>query len=313
MNPNGAAVSNTPPPSVPPPPGGGSLVTNPHYQASVAATQPTPATQPTAPAATTASTPPKVPPPPNGGNAVPNPHYQSSLPSTSATDASIPAFLRSGVDMGTVQQTVSKPTEDDRGAIADVHSDDPNHIRVFDPGAYNADVRNHELTHVYQNNRSPDISTTNSSVGKYRVDNTSYDYGGQQGLVQARNAGKTIANFGIEQQAEMVEDYKHSHDAFLAKVKDGTATKKDLQAMSDLQNAYHPFMQQMADMPGKNEHINPGMLNLLMGRNMPTINTTPSAPGLPSFATAGMGMVTADPLMGGQSQAIHHSAHKGKQ
>lgn len=310
------STATTAAPQIPPPPGGGNPVSNPQYRQSADLTTTPVRTPPTPPGGGTPVVNPHFqvatstqnltpPPPPGGGQPVPNPHYQTTLPSISATDSSIPAFIRNGVDMKGVTQTVNKPNEADQGAIADVHSDDPEHVHVFDTGAYNSDTRNHELTHVFQDTRSPDITTVNTHVGKDVVDNTSYDYGGKNGLQKARKGGKTIANFGVEQQAQMVRDYKQEQDAFLQKVKSGKATPKDLQAMSDSQQAYHPFMEQMANMPGKDARIHPGYINLLLGRNMPTLDARPEAPGLPSFATPGMGMATPDPLMGGHAELIH--------
>jgi hypothetical protein len=262
----------------------------------------------------------QVPPPPNGGTPVPNPHYVAPL---SSSDDSIPAFIRDGVDVNKVQQTVQTPNSADKGVTAEVPDNNPNQITVFDPAKYDTGRRNHELTHVYQDSRSGDLPQSKAITGEVTLHNDPYDYSGMetssralpedkqmqaklQGLQKARDSGKSVADFNSEQQAEMVRDYKKQHDSFLQKVKDGKASKDDLKKMSDLQNTYHPFIQQMADMPSKDAKIHPGYLNLLLGKNMPAIDTHPAAPGLPSFATAGMGMVTADPLMGGKSQAISH-------
>lgn len=268
----------------------------------------------------------QVPPPPNGGTPVPNPHYVA--PTMSSTDDSIPAFIRNAVDVNRIQQVV-QPQSQVQGdgpksnVVAEVDSTSPNRIDVFQPNRYDAGSRNHELTHIYQDSRSNELPQSQDVKNNIQADNDPYDYSGSktsartlpqaqqmqvklEGLQKAQKSGKTITDYNTEQQAEMVRDYKQQHDSFLQKVKDGKATKTDLQKMSDLQNTYHPFIEQMANMPSKDAAIHPGYLNLLLGRHMPTIDTRPAAPGLPSFATAGMGMVTADPLMGGKSQAIAH-------
>lgn len=316
MDPNSTApVTSQPPTNIPPPPSGGMPLINPHYQAPQ---QPQPSSNGTS----------VPPPPPGGGQAVPNPHYVP--PPLSRADDSIPAFIRNSVDVGKVRQYASAPVDAKGNVPSNVVAeenprlDDPYDIAVFHPEQYDADSRNHELTHTYQDTRSGDLPEPKRVTNPNPTPTDDpYDYSGAKvssrtlpyaqqmqaklkGLQQARRSGKTIANFNVEQQAEMVRDYKKQHDAFLSKVKNGTATKKDLQAMSDLQNTYHPFIEQLAKMPGKSAKIQPGVLDMLLGRNMPTIDTRPDAPGLPSFATAGMGEVVPDPLMGGHSQPIRH-------
>ena len=293
--------------SIPPAPNGGKAVPNPHY------TSPSPAPAP------------PTTPPPGGGTPLPNPNYVAPLRSD---DDSIPAFIRNSVNVNDVKQVVKTPGNDDKGVTAEVNDATPNQIDVFDPGKYDTGRRNHELTHVYQDSRGDSTSSTSAVTGEVSIHNDPYDYSGRatssralpkaeqmkaklEGLQKARNDGKTIANFNDEQQAEIVRDYKDQHDSFLKKVKDGTATKKDLQAMSDLQNTYHPFIDQLAKMPSKTSS-HTSMLDTLLGHNMPTINTRPDAPGLPSFATPGIGIVAADPLMGGHSQPIR-SNKKSKQ
>ncbi len=265
------------------------------------------------------------PPPPGGGTAVPN-----VSPTLSSSDDSIPAFIRSGVDVSRIRQVVSKPGADGANVTAEVKDNTPNTINVYNPARYDANRRNHELTHVYQDSRSTDIPQASEVTENATIAHDPYDYSGlptssrllpedQQmqakltGLQKAINSGKNAADFNVEQQAEMVRDYKKQHDAFLQKVKDGTATKKDLKSMSELQNTYHPIMEQMAAIPAKGTKINPGYINLLLGKNMPTIDAKPDAPGLPSFDTAGIGVVKADPLMGGKSQPIRGSNSQYRQ
>ena len=57
-------------------------------------------------------------------------------------------------------------------------------------------------------------------------------------------------------------------------------------------------------MPGGEDNLNKSPLLELLGlQKPPTINTKPGAPGLPRYDTPGLGILPADPLMGGRSQA----------
>lgn len=214
---------------------------------------------------------------------MPVPKGYTLLPAMSTA----PAFLREGVDMSRVKQGVVAPKPEERGALAAVRSDQPYSIDVFHPELYKAADRDHELTHVFQDTRNAKIHPYATTNG---LGNDSYDYGGVEGLEKARAGRKTVADFNAEQQAAMVKDYKTQHDHYLALAKAKKMTPQDAKAMYRLQQAYHPFISQLAAMPGQNDQ-------------MKTINANPQAPGLPSPAVAGMGMIAADPLLGGESQA----------
>ncbi len=327
------------PPAIPPPPGGGTPVVNPHYQGSLAAPV---SAQPSTPTASSAPVAPNIPPPPGGGTPVANPHYQGALPSVSASDPTIPRFLRNGINMGDVTQSVDQPSAGQSNTVADVDASNPNHVSVLQPNNYTDDIRDHELTHVYQDSHGEGekLNSDESDLGQITPDHDPYDYSGDKvssrtlpyekqmaakltGLRQALDNHKTVADFNVEQQAEIVRDYAKQHTAFLQRVKDGTATKKDLRDMSELQKVYHPFVQQLADMPRNNRLTDllqkhgysipalhgdslHALLYTLTGHGAPSMPNRAEAPGLPSFDTPGLGVVTADPLMSGYSEPIRN-------
>ena len=214
----------------------------------------------------------------------------------------VPEFLKQGLDLGKVQQVATKPqTIQEQKAIAGVDSDNPYLVKVFDKGNYSTPVLNHELTHTFQDTRNselPQVSSNKVSPGR-----SGYEYGGISGLVEARKKGKTISDFNYEQQAEMVKDYKTKHDEYLKKASSGNISPSVEKEMYDLQQAFHPFIKQLAEMPSNKENLkrNP-LLELLGIQKTPTIDTKPETPGLPSYDTPGLGILPADKLMGGNSQ-----------
>lgn len=229
---------------------------------------------------------------------VPNSDDTNTMPDYS----DVPAFIKQGIDMGKVSQVVTPPhTDEDHISIAEVDTAEPYKIKVLSPDLYGPPIQNHELTHTFQSTRNkslPQVSTNYS--GKL----SGYNYGGVQGLIEARKQGKTISDFNYEQQAEMVKDYKVYHDQYLKKAAAGKITPEEEKKMYTLQQAYHPFIRQLANMPGISENLNRSPLLELIGAQKPaTINTRPEAPGLPSYETPGLGVLPADPLMGGNSQS----------
>lgn len=214
----------------------------------------------------------------------------------------VPAFLQQGLDMSRVRQVVTEPqTELDRAATAKENSVDPYKIQVLAPDLYGPPILNHELTHTFQDTRSRGLIPAQplSQGGRF-----GYDYGGVEGLKAAQAKGKTVSDFNYEQQAEMVKDYKWEHDQYLKKAAAGTITPADEKRAYDLQQAYHPFIQQLANMPGREVSLQRNPLEELLGIQKPaTIDTHPSPPGLPAYNTPGLGVLPADPLMGGKSQS----------
>ncbi len=214
-----------------------------------------------------------------------------------------PAFLKQGIDMGKVKQVITKPvTQQEMSSTAEVSDNDPYTIKVLADDLYGPPIQHHELTHVYQFTRNKDvgpISTNPTLHGRYN-----FDYGGIKGLQDAHNAHKTITDFNYEQQAEMVKDYKWKHDQYLKKAAAGTITPADKRAMYELQQAYHPFIQQLSSIPGQDVDIKRNPLYELLGLQKPVdIRNNPAPPGLPSYDTPGLGVLPADPLMGGRSQS----------
>jgi hypothetical protein len=225
----------------------------------------------------------------------------------------VPAFLKNSLDMGKVRQVQSTPTTaTERHAIATVSDDDPYKVKVFATDLYGSPDRNHELTHTFQFTRNkslPDISAPIKGTGI-----GIYDYGGLKGLQDSLTQKKTIADFNAEQQAQIVKDYKYLQDKYLEKAAQGKITPEELKHMYAIHQAYHPFVQQLAGMPGQNENLDRHPLLELIGAQKPlTIGTKPQAPGLPSYDTPGLGVVPADPLMGGQSQSILERVKKEAQ
>lgn len=213
----------------------------------------------------------------------------------------VPTFIKQGVDMSKVQQVIKAPvTEQDRNSIAEVGSFDPYKVKVLRPDLYGSPTLNHELTHTYQDTRVEGI-TPAAQVEKF--DPKNYGYGGIPGLQKARAQGKTVSDFNYEQQGDMVRDYKVHHDEYLSKAANGTITPADEVHMFELQQAYHPFIKQMAEMPGKDADLKRDSLLELLGIQKPVeIRHAPEPPGLPRYDTPGLGVLPADKLMGGESQ-----------
>jgi hypothetical protein len=225
--------------------------------------------------------------------------HESEMPDYSQ----VPAFIQQGVDMSKVRQVVTEPQNTaDRNSTAGVGGDDPYKVKVYAPDLYGPPILNHELTHTFQDTRNK--SLPDPSAPMQRSGRAAYDYGGIKGLQAARLQGKTIANFNAEQQADMVKDYKWYHDQYLKKAATGKITPADEKGMYDLQQAYHPFIQQLAGMPGTGENLKRNPLLELLGIQKPVpLNAQPQPPGLPPYNTPGLGVLPADPLMGGKSQA----------
>jgi hypothetical protein len=213
----------------------------------------------------------------------------------------VPSFLSQNLDMNKVRQVATTPGPDDRNSIAAVGPEDPYKIKVTSPDLYGPPVKNHELTHTFQFTRNKDIVPSQELKGSGR---TGYDYGGVVGLRNALANHKTVSDFNYEQQAEMVKDYKWYHDQYLKKAASGKITPQDEREMYVLQQTYHPFIRQMASMPGTNVNLQRNTLLELLGVQKPVpLGAKPEPPGLPRYDTPGLGVLPADLLMGGKSQA----------
>jgi hypothetical protein len=65
----------------------------------------------------------------------------------------------------------------------------------------------HELTHVYQYERVGTVYIGQALHSQSRMGRGAYDYGGADGLAQARAAGKRYADYNREQQGQIAQDY----------------------------------------------------------------------------------------------------------
>lgn len=212
-----------------------------------------------------------------------------------------PAFLQQGLDMSKVKTVPAPPpqNEDEKQFVSYISPKNPYEINVAKPASYTAPVQNHELTHTFQNTRNPALGSVSAPVDKSKGTTANmYTYGGMEGLKKATS----ISHFNEEQQANIVMDYKSAQDGYLAKVKAGTATPSDLRKMYETHQTYHPLVRQLAAMPGVDAKLQPSALDMVLNRNMPSLDLKPEAPGLPSYDTPGLGVAPADPLLGGQSQ-----------
>lgn len=191
----------------------------------------------------------------------------------------VPAFARNIVDWSQVKEKLAPP---DGNEIASVNSDDPTTIRVSHPDAFTPALRGHEATHVAQWDRSDGVNPGMTIGGDNEIPQKDYSYGGMPGLRAARAAGKTMADFNREQQATMVQDYISQSRIFENAAKKGKLEPGDLKDYAEVQEAYHPFIKQLAAQPEDDE-----------------IDTHPEPPGLPPADTPGLGMMKPDPLLGG--------------
>ena len=67
----------------------------------------------------------------------------------------------------------------------------------------------HELTHSWQYQHDGAIYFFQALWVQLKLGPDSYDYGGQQGLELAAQAGKNLSDFNREQQGEIARDYYH--------------------------------------------------------------------------------------------------------
>jgi hypothetical protein len=198
----------------------------------------------------------------------------------------VPEFARESVDWSKVKEEdgAAKPIGDGL-QVSHVDTDNPTVIHE-DPKYFSPDLRGHESTHVAQFARTDGVNPgadVQYGVGNQVTGMKDYDYGGTDGLIKAQQQGKhSIGNYNQEQQAAMVQDYiKQSRDIEV-KARNKSLTPNDLAQYAKLQQAYHPFIQQLAPQPKGN-----------------AINTRPAAPGLPPANTPGLGVLAPDRLLGG--------------
>ena len=210
-------------------------------------------------------------------NAVAKHKRKPSLPSYSLQD--VPAFLRPTAAQSKV--VIQPPNGRD---IAVVHSTSPKVVDVNERAQFGQPQLNHEETHVFDFSRNPAIVQRMEEDLRSGKLPKSYTYGGIEGLLEAQRQGKTIANFGPEQRAEMVRNFQQeTQDA----IRRGDAARLDL-----LNRAYGPFIRQEANLPGKNESMT----------TMTQKDLTPPAPGLPPAVESGI--LAPNPLLGGKERFL---------
>lgn len=103
----------------------------------------------------------------------------------------------------------------------------PNHI-YFPSGSIRMPLMIHELTHVWQYQRGEGWGSLPGMIWEAIVAN--YDYGGEEGLKQARVSGQSFSDFTTEQQGDILQHYYErfkarldttAYDPWVADVKTG--------------------------------------------------------------------------------------------
>lgn len=189
----------------------------------------------------------------------------------------LPAFLRSTAATAKIESAPS-----DGKSIAEVDpQESTNTIRVREPKMFTPGVEAHELTHVWDDTRNPGVIQRENEMIQSGTMPMGYDYGGMAGLMKARLARKTIADYGPEQRAEMVKDFQ---EATQEAIRRGDAAQLD-----KVNAAYAPFVRQEAALPDRNDP-------------MTSIDVTPKAPGLPPATESGI--LAPDRLIGGDERLL---------
>jgi hypothetical protein len=65
----------------------------------------------------------------------------------------------------------------------------------------------HELTHVWQNQHYGPTYLLKALQAQLQLGSGAYDYGGEAGLIAARQAGRKLRHFNMEQQGDIARDY----------------------------------------------------------------------------------------------------------
>lgn len=119
--------------------------------------------------------------------------------------ANAPAFQQPLLKAAKTRYKIGTPGDMSK---AHVSSSDPTSIYADEPELVTPSIQAHELTHVYQLSLREAMKhdVSEDKPGGIAPAST-YDYGGWQSLIDARNKGKTIRDFTDEQQASMIEDY----------------------------------------------------------------------------------------------------------
>lgn len=204
-------------------------------------------------------------------------------------------------------QSLTDPAALHARTIAEVDSDNPYQINVQKPAKLTAPIASHELTHVYQLSRDSKVPFVADPVGTTANPAAIYNYGGPAGLLAARAQGRTMHDYGREQQAAMVEDYQRETQSAI-KRGDGPALDK-------LKQAYEPFVQELARLPAQDQSwsakadqaLGTDIFSRVRGMVAPSkLDANVTAPADP-VATAGVtgGQLVASPLIGGSATSAN--------
>ena len=211
----------------------------------------------------------------------------SPSPSLGYPVEQLPAFLRPTAAQSKIVRAPSNGV-----ALAEVDPDAPEEIKVREPEQFTLPAETHEQTHIFEDSRNPAvIEQENRDLVSGQLPKT-YDYGGLNGLMRARLAGKTIANYGPEQRAEMVKDFQQQTQ--------GAVASGNAAALDRANAAYAPIVRQLAAEPGKNDSMT----------TMTQQDLTPAPPGLPPATESGI--LAPDKLMGGEEKALAYPGAPAK-
>jgi hypothetical protein len=80
-------------------------------------------------------------------------------------------------------------------------------INLPDSKASDISLMVHELTHVYQYERVGSLYISQGLWVQFRFGRQAYNYGGADGLLAGRTAGKRFSDYNREQQSQITQDY----------------------------------------------------------------------------------------------------------
>jgi hypothetical protein len=129
--------------------------------------------------------------------AIPDPHHTRHLTGSEVQEVQ----LVFGSALKTENVTVSEGGLMTLGGYARTV---PNHI-YFPSGSIRMPLMIHELTHVWQYQRGEGWGSLPGMIWEAIVAN--YDYGGEEGLKEARAKGQSFSEFTTEQQGDILQDY----------------------------------------------------------------------------------------------------------
>lgn len=201
-----------------------------------------------------------------------DPTDQTPLVNTTQIDQSdVPEYERQAA------QDVALAKGNDPSDVANVDSSPlaSRKITVDDSTAYSAADQAHELQHVVQNDNTPIVQKLKNQLDPIHASiagvssgatgsNTTYDYGGTEGLAKHFASGKGVSDLNAEQQASIPQNYMKEYTRL--------TNAKDTKGLDRLNEVYDPAIKQLRNM------ANPSKT---------TINTTPDAPAAPPAELTG--------------------------